>query len=222
MGHIDGDEYVYCLNIETGQPIWKHKYPCKLVDNLYEGGPGSTPTIHGNYVYTVGKEGQFNRYDKKSGRADWTKRLQSDLGESLPEWGFNTSPYILGDQVIVTAGRVASYFIETGEKNWETSLNNAGYGSAVSFSHKGKTLVAALDCDGLRICDPNNGKEVASYPWDSPYRTNSTTPIIKGDKIFISTGYNVGSALLQLNRESTRPEIQIQENAKPFQQQHFV
>ena len=59
MGHSEGNETVFCLDQGTGKTIWSHTYPSKLVDNLYEGGPGATPTIDGNKVYTVGKEGQL-------------------------------------------------------------------------------------------------------------------------------------------------------------------
>ena len=39
MGHAGDDDTVFCFNAETGSEIWKYSYPCKLVDNLHEGGP---------------------------------------------------------------------------------------------------------------------------------------------------------------------------------------
>ena len=70
MGHADGKETVYCLNQQTGETIWTHSYPCQLVDNLYEGGPGSTPTIDGDRVYTLGKEGQLHLLSRSRRRND--------------------------------------------------------------------------------------------------------------------------------------------------------
>ena len=202
MGHVEGKEYVYCLNADTGEQVWTHSYSCELVANLYEGGPGCTPTVDGDFVYTVGKTGQLFCFQAADGKIVWRKALQDDLGVSLPEWGFNGSPYILGEQLILEAGRVVSYNKTTGRKNWETEPHRAGYGSAAAFSHGGRTLLATLDCDGLRIVQAADGKQIAFKDWPSPFGTNSTTPIVKDDLIYISSGYNVGCGLFRIQNDS--------------------
>ncbi len=197
MGHVDGEEFVYCLDEETGKTKWSFHYPCQLVDNLHEGGPGSTPTIDGEFVYTVGREGQLFCFEAATGKVLWKKDLQADLGIYLPEWGFSSSVCILGGQLILEGGRVVSYNKLTGEKNWQTPEHQAGYGSVAVMKSGEKTLIATLDCDALRITNAENGEELANAPWESPYRTNSTTPIIDGDLIYISSGYQVGCGLFR-------------------------
>ena len=142
MGHSEGEETVYCLNVDTGETIWSHTYPSQLVANLYEGGPGSTPTIHGDYVYCLGKEGQLFCFRADDGELIWQRELQKDLGVELPEWGFNSSPYILGDQLIVQGGRVVSYDKTSGNINWQTAKHTPGYGSAALF----RSRRTAADC----------------------------------------------------------------------------
>lgn len=66
------------------------------------------------------------------------------------------------------------------------------------FLRRNKTLLAPMDCDGLRIVGSANGDQIAFAEWKSPYRTNSTTTIVVNDQIFISTGYKVGCALFRL------------------------
>jgi outer membrane protein assembly factor BamB len=117
----------------------------------------------------------------------------------LPEWGFASSPYILGDQLIVQGGRVVSYSKSTGEKNWQTNRHSAGYGSVASFEWKDETLLAVLDCDGVRIIQAADGAPVDFYEWESPFQTNSTTPIVRDGLIYISSGYNVGCGLFRLD-----------------------
>ena len=59
-----------------------------------------------------------------------------------------------------------------------------------------------LKTDGLVIIDGSNGKTLAFEKWETSYRTNASTPIIKADKVFISTGYRRGCALFKWNGKS--------------------
>jgi outer membrane protein assembly factor BamB len=199
MGNLNGNESVYCFDAKTGKEIWRHSYECELVAVLYEGGPGSTPTIDGENLYAVGKEGQLMCLRASDGEKVWEKSLQDDLGVPLPEWGFNASPFILGDQLILEVGRLVSYNKTTGEKNWQTDTHDSGYGSVREMKRDGQSLLVSLDCDGLRINRADDGSEVVFEPWPSLFRTNSTTPIVHENTIFVSTAYDVGCILLRLN-----------------------
>lgn len=205
MGHQDGNETVWCLNPQSGDVLWRHEYPGELMPHLHEGGPCSTPTVDRDYVYTLGKEGQLFCLNLADGEVVWEKMLQAELGVKLPEWGFSSSARILGNQLILETGRVVSFDKQTGEKLWQTEIHEAGYGSAAVFEHGGKTLIATLDCDGLRILDSADGRQIAYTDWKSPYRTNATTPIIVGDQIYVSTGYKVGCGLFRLQGDSLEP-----------------
>ncbi len=197
MGHVDGEEFVWCLDAITGDEVWKYSYPCQLLDNLHEGGPCSTPTIEGGRVYTLGKEGQLFCFDAKSGTILWQNDLQKLLDVKLPEWGFSSSPVILDERLLLEAGRVVSFDKLTGAIQWMTPVHEAGYGSVAVFTRADQTLLASLDCDGLRILSASDGKEIAFEPWNSPFQTNSTTPIVDGNYIYISTGYNIGCVLFE-------------------------
>ncbi|MEZ6056455.1 MAG: PQQ-binding-like beta-propeller repeat protein [Planctomycetaceae bacterium] len=205
MGHVDGREIVYCLNQADGSEIWKFDYPCQLVNNLHEGGPGATPSIDGEFVYTLGREGQLHCLKFKTGELVWKQMLQEDLGVELPEWGFTASPRIVGEMLILEAGRVVAYQKQTGKKLWQTEPHLAGYGSVTPFEHQGVALIASFDCEGLRIVQQEDGKQVAFTPWKSPFRTNSTTPIVVKDTIFISSAYNVGCGLFRLKAGELEP-----------------
>ena len=46
-----------------------------------------------------------------------------------------------------------------------------------------------------------DGKQAWSYPWKTSYDVNAADPIVAGDKIFISSGYNHGGALLKVTAQ---------------------
>jgi len=205
MGHAKGEETIWCLNESTGKTVWSHSYPAELNANLYEGGPGATPTIDGDHVYSLSVDGQLICLQRKTGDIVWQTSLQEDFEVGLHEWGFNSSPLIVGNRLYVQGGRIATYDKMTGEQIWQTEKHAAGYGAIRTFQHNNRNLLASLDCDGLRISDVKNGAQVAFAAWKSPFRTNSTTPIIVGNKIYISTGYNVGCGLFQFDGTELQP-----------------
>lgn len=198
MGHTDGKETVWCLNADSGKEVWSHSYPAQLNANLYEGGPGATATVDGDFVYTLSIDGRLLCLDRKTGDVAWQNQLRQDLDVDLHEWGFDSSPLILKDQLILQGGRLVSYNKRSGKLLWRSEKHTAGYGAVRAFAFGKQTLLAHLDCDGLRINDSADGREVALTPWKSPFRTNSTTPIVVDDQIYISSGYNVGCGLFQL------------------------
>lgn len=202
LGHRDGEETVYCLNADTGELLWSQTYPSELNDNLHEGGPAATPTIDRGLVYTLGKEGQLYCFRADTGDVVWHKELTKEFAVAVPEWGFSGTPRIFGDRLIIEGGRTAAFHRITGEKLWQTETHDAGYGSVAPFPQGDQLLLAVLDCEGLRVLDSTDGRELAFAEWPSPFRTNSTTPIVQGDRIFISTAYNVGCGLFRWTGES--------------------
>ncbi|MEO1979935.1 MAG: PQQ-binding-like beta-propeller repeat protein [Fuerstiella sp.] len=214
MGHTDGQETIWCLQEETGEEIWSHQYPAELNANLYDGGPGATPTVHGDLVYTLSVDGRLHCLRRETGDMVWQRNLQDDLDVDMHEWGFNASPYILGDHVLFQAGRLVAYDKLTGDLHWRSEEHRAGYGSVRAFSHNERLLLASLDCDGLRISKASDGSLVAFQEWKSPFGTNSTTPIVVDDMIYISSGYNVGCGLFRLTADGASAdatELQLQE-----------
>lgn len=201
LGHADGQETVWCLNADNGRQVWSHSYPAELNPNLYEGGPGATPTVHQNHVYTLSIDGRLLCLDRRNGNVVWEKNLQQEFDVDLHEWGFDSSPIIVDDRLILQGGRIAAFHRQTGDMIWKTEKHQAGYGAVRQFDHDGRRLLASLDCDGLRISQLEDGRQVAFTEWKSPFRTNSTTPIIHDGLIYISTGYNVGCGLFELKND---------------------
>lgn len=204
MGHRSGTEIVWCRKADSGEVVWKHTYAALLNPNLYDGGPGSTPTVHADMVFSLSIDGRLIGFRRRTGEIVWEADLQRELDVEMHEWGFNSSPYILGDQLLLECGRVVSFDWKSGKKQWQSPKHLAGYGSVRSFQFGEEMLLATLDCQGVRISRAHDGSQVAFSGWQSPFRTNSTTPIVVGDRVFISTGYNVGSVLFQLTRDGLK------------------
>jgi outer membrane protein assembly factor BamB len=193
-----GQETVYCLNAENGKSIWTYTYNAPLLDYLHEGGPCSTPTVDGSTLYTISKHGLLHSYKANDGKVIWKKDMMKVAGmKKPPEWGFAASPVVLGNQLIIEAGATYSFDKKTGELNWKSKPYRPAYGTPILFQPNNKSIIAVLKTDGLVLLDYNNGKTLAFENWETSYRTNASTPIIQGNRIFISTGYQRGCALFE-------------------------
>jgi len=194
----DNEETFWIFNAANGKVLYKNTYPAKLSDNLHEGGPCATPTVDEGRVYAQSKDGQLFCHSTGSGRLIWKADLMK-LAElpRLPEWGFSASPLVLGKLLIAEATFTVALDNLTGKEVWRSKAYRPAYGSPVAFEFKRKTYIATLKTDGLVILDATNGQTVAVQDWRTSFRTNSTTPVVIGNRIFISTGYRRGCALFE-------------------------
>lgn len=211
MGHngdkgAAGKETIICLDALTGKEIWSSSYPAALLPNLHEGGPASTPTVDGTNLYTLSKDGQLICSDAQSGQRLWQRNLLEESSMDEPaEWGFASSPLIIGKQVIVEAAQTLSFNKLDGAPVWKSERYQPAYGSPTPFAVGGKTRLATIKTDGLVILDAADGKTLAFEEWQTRFNTNANTPIIRGDQIFISTGYERGCALYRFTGGALEP-----------------
>ncbi|HBM77941.1 MAG TPA: hypothetical protein DD438_07505 [Verrucomicrobiales bacterium] len=143
VGNDKGNDVVSCRDADTGKLIWQHQYPEKLVANLYEGGPNTTPTVDGNRVYTLSKSGVLFCLNLGDGRPIWRRHLRDELGGKPGGWGFTASPVVDGDLVYVLpcSKDGAFYALEkkTGKIAWNTTnIQRSGYATPVLTEIGGK------------------------------------------------------------------------------------
>ena len=216
MGYRDGNDVVFCFDAASGEQKWEHSYPCELVDNLHEGGPGATPTVAGDVVYTLSREGHLHCLSVETGEVKWLKQFKDEIGATQPEWGFTSSPLLSGEVVVVDVGYVVAVNRTSGEIVWKSEKHRAGYGTAVEFENAGRRLLAVFNNDGLLILSADNGRQIAFHPFESQFATTSTTPIVAEDTFFVSVGYNGGSLLLKLDGDKLQEIYSTKEMANHF------
>ena len=203
VGHEEGAnrDTVYCLDASSGEQIWAHGFPSKIHNKFHKGGTLSTPTIDGDRVYALNREGRMMCLSFDDGSVHWERPLNEEYELTVPMWMFSASPLVRGDQVIVNVGIVLALDKNSGEEVWASRNTGEAYSTPVLMSAHGRDHMLVFNSEGLVVLDPSSGKETTSYPWKTKYDVNAATPIVLGNRIFISSGYNHGCAMLELTED---------------------
>lgn len=204
LGNTNAEDTVWCLDAMTGREVWKHSYSARLDPQYYDGGPGSTPTVHEGQVFTVSKWGDVFCFDAAKGSVVWSEKLWN-YGIRSNRWGFAGSPVIYRDLVILNAG-TSGVALEraTGRMIWFNGTNVAGYATPQLFDSHGRgQQILIFGAKNLYAVDPMTGQERWRFPFETGYDVNNTDPIIQGNRILLSS-YNRGCTLLEIRE---KPEV---------------
>jgi outer membrane protein assembly factor BamB len=203
LGHANNTDTVWCLDAQTGAVRWKFSYPAKLDANFYEGGPSATPTVAGERVYTLSKRGVFLCLEAATGRLVWSNNIMESLKAEKPTWGFAGSVVVDGELCLLNAGSSGAAFDkETGQLRWFSGTEAAGYSTPVPFDLNGERVMALCLKQDVALVRVRDGHVLWRHPWKTEWDVNAADPILSEGRLFISSGYNHGGALLDIRGEA--------------------
>jgi outer membrane protein assembly factor BamB len=82
----------------------------------------------------------------------------------------------------------------TGKVVWKSATKDAGYSTPLAMGE----LVILATTENYLAVNMKTGAEAWRFRWLTQYGVNAADPIVSGDRVFISTGYGKGGALLKL------------------------
>ena len=202
------EEVVVCYELRTGRIIWSHADPVRYSTVLGGTGPRATPTVTADRVYTIGAKGLLNCLERRTGKRVWWRNVIEENGGNMPDWGKSCSPLVLGQLVIVSAGgrqgrSLVAYDANTGDPVWSGGDDRSAYSSPVLAELSGKQQVLIFNKSSLAAHDPELGRVLWSYPWQGKNPNVAQPVVIGSDRVLVSTGYGVGSALLRIRASGT-------------------
>jgi outer membrane protein assembly factor BamB len=161
------DELVSCYRLNTGEPVWRHADAVRFWESNGGAGPRGTPTLRDDRVYTMGATGILNALDAGSGTVVWSRDAAADTGQELPDWGFASSPLLVGDLVVVAAaGQLVAYDVATGERRWLGPAGGAGYSSPHLATLGGVPQILLLSGGAVASVAPADGSRLWEHAWE--------------------------------------------------------
>lgn len=199
------EQFAAAFDGATGKRLWRTRIDREYNDGQGDG-PRSTPTIDGELMYVLSANGKLAALRIANGQVAWQHDLRAEYGANPPQWGVSTSPLVEGNLLIVNAGgsgnkSIVAFDKTTGKPVWTSQGDGAGYSAPIAITVRGVRQVIVFTADAILSISPKDGRLFWRSGWKTDYDVNAATPIfLPPDKLFVSSGYGTGSALLQINR----------------------
>jgi outer membrane protein assembly factor BamB len=232
-GNKDGAQAVICANASDGKVLWTTPITDKNPKHSYTGSR-CTPTVDGDRVYAVSSDGKLACLQASDGSLLWSHSFNEWGGKMMSGWGYSESPLVDGDLVLCTPGGESAMVValnkQDGSLVWKCAVpalgdagkDGAGYSSIVVSNGAGVKQYVTTVGRGVIGVRASDGKFLWGYNRVANGTANIPTPIIDGDYVFASTGYQTGAALLKLVKSGD--EVQAEEqyflDPKKFQNHH--
>ena len=206
-----GTERALALDEATGRILWTQEWEADYAGIQWETGPGATPTVDGDRVYTLGRTGVLSAFDVETGTLLWRKRYAEDYGVDRLQWGFDwgfaSAPLVDGPRLISFVGgpenaRVVAFDKMTGEELWRALDSEADLGVAqpIIIEAGGARQLIVWNPEEVVSLDPSNGE----FYWRQPYTVGGAmtvaTPVQVGSQLFFTTFYD-GPLMLTLDQD---------------------
>jgi outer membrane protein assembly factor BamB len=210
---IGNEEIVEALDARTGDPRWRFAYATTYRDDFgFDEGPRAVPVVAQGRVYTFGAEGQLHALGLADGKRIWSVDTARRFGVRKGFFGAAGSPLVEDGRVIANIGGedaangarkdagIVAFDAETGAVLWTATNHQASYSSGVGATFGGKRVAVFFTRQGLVGLDPATGASVFQRAWRSrsAASVNAATPLVIGDRVFISASYETGAALLRV------------------------
>ena len=212
-----GTERALALDEATGEVLWVQEWDADYAGIQWEIGPGATPTVDGDRVYVLGRDGVLSAFKTDSGELLWRKSFSEDYGVDRMRWGFDwgfaSAPLVDDERLICFVGgppdaRVVALDKMTGEEIWRSLPAEADLGVAqpIIIEAGGARQLIVWDPEEVASLDPVTG----DVYWRQPYVVGGAmtvaVPVQVGSQLFFSTFYD-GPMMLTLNQD--RPDATI-------------
>jgi len=207
QGTTTSASIVFCLNRADGKTVWSAALGPKLEEGRGNG-PRSTPTVDDDRVYALTENGDLACLNARDGSPVWRKNILKEFGGSNPQWLISESPLIDGDRLIVTPGGRGAGIVAldkmTGKEIWRSKdlSDRAAYASCIAADVGGVRTIMNFTSRAAVGVRASDGKLMWSHSSPANGTANCATPVFQDDKVFFTSGYGTGGALLGLSAQN--------------------
>jgi outer membrane protein assembly factor BamB len=197
-------EVVAAYDVLTGRELWTNAWDTEFRESMGGDGPRATPTWADGLVFALGAIGELRALDEATGRVVWRTNILTDSRASNINWGMAGAPLVVDDTLVVVPGgrngqSVVAYDRRTGKRAWAALDDQAAYASPMLATLGGVRQIVLFTASRVLGLATDGSRVLWAHPWPGPNDINAAQPLVVSEnRLFISSGYGVGGALLEL------------------------
>ncbi len=218
---IEGVDREVCIALDanTGKELWSTPVGVARYghdggnagtrDNSGGDGPRSTPTIDGNRVYILSSDLVLSCFEADTGKTVWSRNLVRENGAKNITWKNAASPLIEGNLILICSGGDDQSLLginkADGSVVWKSQSDPMTHATPVAATIHGVRQIIFFTQKGLVAVAPADGAVLWRYPF--PYNVSTAaSPVVAGDIVYCSAGYNVGSGAVRISKAGDKLE----------------
>jgi outer membrane protein assembly factor BamB len=205
LAHRDGKEFVVALDRGTGKELWTTLLGPAREEGVMQFLFQRQPVIDGERLYAFSRGAELFCMDVDAGQVRWQKDYRKDFQGRSSNFGWNDNPLVDGDRLLCTPGGKDAGIVAlnklTGEVIWKAVIPDGdapAHSPIVVAEIGGIRQYVQLLARGLVSIAAKDGKFLWRYNRVSNGTANVAAAIVRGDHIFVTSGYGTGSALLKI------------------------
>ena len=205
------DEIARCYDAASGEVLWESAAPSSYQGGVSgDKGPRCVPLISGDRLFTFGVQGRLRCLSMMDGSEIWQRDTTADFQPLEGYFGVGSTPVLYKDRLIINVGSredasIVALSANDGTTIWNVLQDAASYSSPVIAGIGGTDLAVVITRTHVAGIDPKSGDVKFSFPFGARGSTvNGASPVVTGNQILVSSSYNIGSLLIEVDKSSAK------------------
>jgi outer membrane protein assembly factor BamB len=167
------------------------------------------PLVSRNSIFAYGAAGDLICVALGNGEVRWRRELAAEYDANDGYFGAGSTPILAGGNLLVNVGGKNAGLVAlapaTGKTVWQSTKEVASYSSPALAKIDGKEQAIFITRFHCVAVDPATGKATTLFPFGMTGPTvNAATPLVIGDKLFVTASYGVGAELRQFTGDGAK------------------
>ena len=195
-------QYVVCLNADTGDSIWEHRYGLQYEPLSVYPGPRSTPTFDSNRLYFAAPSGLVGCLDARDGDLIWSLNVKEKFHGRGTDFGYSSSPLIEDGLVILPVGGKGASVValnwENGSTVWQSGDSPSSYCSAIPITFQSQRHVVAFLQNSLAAFELSKGRLLWEENYSQGYDEHSAMPLYHEPYLMVACPFRGGAHMYRI------------------------
>jgi len=199
-------QYVVCLNADTGEQYWRHRYDWPYDPAGTYPGPRATPTWRDGRIYFAGPYGRVGCLRASDGHPIWEVNVIKKFDGQGADFGYSCSPLVEQGMVIVPVGgedaSVVALDADSGATVWAAGDGPASYCGALPIRFQGRRYVVALLKNVVALHELDTGRRVWQERYTHGYDEHAAAPLYDEPLLLTARPFRAGADCYRLEAEA--------------------